>query len=478
MLSVSKSLTLILILERQLVRMDVPGRRRSQVKGIWRRDRFEAESLAGLTDAALRLGPKRVGDVWVLSGDLWTGVVPVAPDIAGMLDGDELQQALALEAENYSGIPAFESEIGARKLPADSRGNHRWWLTQIPSDQWQDVKRTVEQFGGKWGGMAHPTIVLPPDNPSDSDSWRSIQSFGDTTVAVLGLGNKVVDVLSLGNISTQRTRSQLAEWREETRTEQEVVSWISDGALPAELGTGTDWHLDLSVELANEQLITTWALAAVAGLSTKSNDGVNELPRIAAEVPPMSSERALLISVGLAAVVALGCFGLYRAANNDLTAITAEADRQEQQKRGLAAKQRNLTKRVEVLRKELKAILARNERFDRNLAKASRIRQFGRVRWLKMLNALSQSHGDCWVREINGDHKTAVVHGMAVDVRDVTAFASRLERLASPHGWRVHPARTEFKELPLVHFEIKLDITNDAAKSDAAPLPDKKLVKK
>ncbi|MBM83509.1 MAG: hypothetical protein CMJ78_23365 [Planctomycetaceae bacterium] len=480
----SKQLTLIVILESQLVRIDIASRRQLQVNEIWRRDRIESESLAGLTDSALRLGPKKTGDVWVLCADFWTGVVPLAPDAAGMLSSEELEQALTLEAEDYSGIPAFESKIGTRKLPPDNNGDHRWWVTQIPTSQWQDVQRTVTQFGGKWGGMAHPAIArLPGELAQNDQTWRVIQSFGDTTVAVLGCGTGVVDVLSLGNISTQRTRSQLADWTEDTRVEGETLSWISDGFLPEDLNAPDDWHLDLSSEVARSgNLHTNWALAAAAGVMAKQDDEANKLPGVAAETPPMSDRRAIAISTVLAVMVAVGCFVLHKAVGKNLSAVTAQVDQFEQQRQTLAADKKSqsaLEERVEELQKQLTALRSRNDRFEQDLEQATRMQQFGRNRWPKMLTALSESYtGDCWVREIKSDQQSATVHGVAVVAGDVTVFASRLEQLASPHGWRVHPARTERNAQSLIQFEIKMEVTDQVPKVKRSLATDSKLVKK
>ena len=479
----SNQLTLIVILEHQLVRIDLTTRRQPQVKEVWRRDRIQTESLAGLTDAALRLGPQKTGDVWVLCADFWTGVVPLAPDVAGILSDEELEQALTLEAEDYSGIPAFESKTGTRKLPPDTNGDHRWWVTQIPTSQWQEIKRSVEQFGGKWGGIAHPAIArLPGELAKPDQSWRVVQSFGDTTVALLGLGEGVIDVLSLGNAATQRTRSQLAEWMLDTRTVGESISWISDGDLPDELREPGDWHLNLSAEAAgSSSILADWALAAASGVLAEPDDEANKLPGIAAETPPMSGERALIISLAMAVMVAVGCFSLYAMTEQSLSTITEQAEQFEQQRQKLTAdkkSQAELEEHIEALRNELKALRLKNDRFDQDLSKATQIQQFGRKRWPRMLTALAESYdGDCWVREIKSDQQLAVVHGVAVVASDVTTFASRLEKLASPYGWRVHPAQTE-RNGSLIEFEINMEVTDQLPQVEDKLSPDARLVRK
>ena len=90
------------------------GGKSPRAKEVRTRDRISGESIATLTDAAIRLGPKKTGEVWVFANDFWTGVIHLAGDVAAALDIDELEQAIALEAETFSGISAFDSRLGVK----------------------------------------------------------------------------------------------------------------------------------------------------------------------------------------------------------------------------------------------------------------------------------------------------------------------------------------------------------------------------
>ncbi len=46
----------------------------------------------------------------------WNDSIQLPLDVTVLLQENELQQALALEAENYSGIPALQSHFVCRKL--------------------------------------------------------------------------------------------------------------------------------------------------------------------------------------------------------------------------------------------------------------------------------------------------------------------------------------------------------------------------
>ncbi|MEL6895698.1 MAG: hypothetical protein AAFP90_06330, partial [Planctomycetota bacterium] len=232
-------LTLIVITRSQLARVDIS---RGRTKLVRLRDRIANQPIGTLVDAALRQGPKKAGDVWVMSTDFWSGVVHLGPDVARTLDEEELQQAIALEAETDSGISAFDSRLGTVSLPPDESGDQRLWVTQITQSDWQDAKHAVTQFGGKLAGMGSASLAHPPVTQQDNataipgtDSpqtpWRLLQAFGELTIGVRGLGSEIQDVITLGNLNTQRNQSQLQDWCTYSGHNTDSVTWVTDGEL-------------------------------------------------------------------------------------------------------------------------------------------------------------------------------------------------------------------------------------------------------
>ena len=177
-----KKLTLLLITQKQLARVDVLVGKRPRVKEAWTRERMDGESIGTLVDAAIRLGPKKTGEVWVLSTDFWTGVVHLSSDVAAALDGEELDQAIGLEAETYSGISAFESRLGTNRLPKDDTGESRWWVTQIPNSDWQSIGQAIKQFGGKLAGAGHAALSSIPSGLRDASSTGRASSLATSAV--------------------------------------------------------------------------------------------------------------------------------------------------------------------------------------------------------------------------------------------------------------------------------------------------------
>ena len=129
--------TILLITESTLGRFDLSGGAAPKVTESWVRPSFASQSAGTLADAALRLGKSRKREVYVLTTRCWTGLVGIEPEVLSGASGDDLTQMVALEAETFSGISAFESAANIVSLPPDSVGDHRFWLTQIPD---QDVR--------------------------------------------------------------------------------------------------------------------------------------------------------------------------------------------------------------------------------------------------------------------------------------------------------------------------------------------------
>ena len=470
--------TLLLITQSQLARIDVAGGKSPRAKGVWIRDRIPGESIATLCDAAIRLGPKKTGDVWVFSNEFWTGVVHLASDVAGALDADELDQAIALEAETYSGISAFESRLGLKSLPKDISGEARWWVSQIPQDDWHDVDQVVRQFRGKLSGIGHaalaafPTSALNDDGQSDRQRWRLNQSFGEATISIHGVGDAISDVITLGDLKTQRTQTQLIEWCDETAGPGQSLAWVSDQPLPEFLVDTSKVQLSLTADKAGasesaqgqifgEEAFRVWAETMVASIQSQGNRGVG-IPVAVAGKTPMSSQTATLVACALGLLLALGCFAIHSATNKQLTGLNSQIDRFNRTKKALASDTKSLKdleKELSERREALDEMRIRNRELSTNLSEAGRIRKFQQTRWLKLVSALAKaSEGTCWVRGLESRGNVVTVQGIGVSNQDISIFATNLEKYASPHGWRVHPAQTERNEMALVDFEVNLDI--------------------
>ncbi|MEL6109330.1 MAG: PilN domain-containing protein [Planctomycetota bacterium] len=474
--------TLLLITQSRLARVDVTVGKSSRVKGVWTLERMAGESIATLADATLRLGPKRCGDVFLLSHEFWTGVVHLASDVAGALDGEELDQAIALEAETFSGVSAFDSRLGIKSLPRDAGGEARWWVTQVPQADWREVDQVVRQFGGKLAGVGHPSLAAFPEglalnsDHSERRVWRLNQAFGESTLSVSGVGPDIRDVITLGDLKTQRTRSQLLEWCEQTAESSESVTWVTDQNLPELFAGSACAQLSLLEELppssdsdveaqrfSGEEAIRIWAATIAATLQTDSRNAVR-MPIAIATKPPMSNRAASLIAGCMGVLVALGCVGVHLANQSHLKDLNAQIDRFNATKKSLTEGKTQLQKLDKSLtdqRLKLQSVSEQTQRLSADLAEASRVRNFQRTRWVELVSALAKANdGRCWVRGLETNKDKVRLRGLASSNQEISDFATNLERYASPHGWRVHPAQTERNDLSLIEFELSLEVSD------------------
>jgi hypothetical protein len=151
--------------------------------GEWSQPRPELPDLASVVEYAISLGPRPGRAVWVLATDLWTQTIalPVAK-VAG-LKPDDLAQALAFEAESFSGIPAYESAIGAIAFPP-SRGERPCWFTQIRTPEREAIVEAVARSGGTLAGIAHPGGIPQRFHQSDSGPFERLELWPDAVIGV------------------------------------------------------------------------------------------------------------------------------------------------------------------------------------------------------------------------------------------------------------------------------------------------------
>lgn len=484
----SNRLTLLLITQSQLARIDVAGGKSVRVKDVWTRDRIPGESIATLTDAAIRLGPDKTGDVWVFSSEFWTGEVQLAGDVAAALGDDELEQAIALEAETFSGVGAFDSRLGLKPLPKDAGGDARWWVTQIPQSDWHEVNQVIQQFRGKLAGMGHaalagfPTVFGDKQDDSDRRPWRLNQAFGETTVSINGVGNDISEVITFGDLKTQRTQSQLLDWCDETERPNLATAWVTDQRLPEELVVGSCPRLSLAPDgiedaiqagesetgsnITGESAFRHWAETMAVCLRGDRNADVR-MPIAVAHKPPMSNHVATFISCALGLLIALGCFAIHTTTAQQLADLNSDIDRFNRTKKALASDKQTLIalkKELNEKQETLAELKTKNQSLENDYSEALRIRHFQQTRWVKLVGALAKANeGGCWVRALESQGQVVKVQGIALSNQEISVFATNLEKYASPHGWRVHPAQTERNEMALVDFEVTLDISDLAA---------------
>lgn len=162
--------TIVLVTFTRCVRGDDGG-------GVWSAARKTGQPLAESVRAALQLGGDAGRSVLVLTTDAWTQTVSLHRGQIADLSKSEVRQALAFEAEPFSGLSPLESLTGACECGARD-GSASFWITQLARAEFDAVKRVVAERGGRLAGIGHPGgIPLPLTSVASGTAWRRVEGW-------------------------------------------------------------------------------------------------------------------------------------------------------------------------------------------------------------------------------------------------------------------------------------------------------------
>ena len=480
--------TLILVTRHSVVRADF--RRGAVPFGEWSQPRPELPDLASVVEYALSLGPRPARAVWVLATDLWTQTLglPVAK-VAG-LKATDLAQALAFEAESFSGIPAYESNIGAVAFPP-AKGERVCWFTQVRQPDRDAIAEAVVRSGGSLAGLLHPAGLPQRLHGTDGGSFERLELWPDV---VLGL-KRDVDGRYESRVwnsdpPLNKWQSQSAGWIHPDPISNEAETLTADG-----LAEPRD-RLAPVISLEDAGSLKAWLAGWAAALAKPERTA----PVIPAPVRAMTAGTRAAISVALAVVVAALVAGhsfLMNRQLEDLNATLAqekatlqnaddfnkmvEAKATERDK--LRADRGKLEKDRDKLNLDRAAVKADRGKVDAELATqkseremaAAKLRlqreraaeahmavQLGRTRELRqnrdanadeilrhrerfarLLEELAKRKpDDLVIRKIEQNGGTITISGIALMPSHPDRFATDLAPILRPLGWSTQPAKT------------------------------------
>ncbi|MCC6511797.1 MAG: PilN domain-containing protein [Pirellulaceae bacterium] len=417
--------TLLLLTSSRLARLDLAGRGgRLRVEKVWSRPALESNALAPSVALALqlpdgdstkkpqslRLGLPSQRKIWVLSSDFWTGTVTLPLDVTIMLQRDELDQALKLEAENQSGISAFASNIGHRPIVDTSTNCHhdqQWWITQVSHQDLQTIESTIKNCGARLAGLAHPAIAQ-----ALSDQFSTDQPLIAQPDAKLQLSESDVRSFDLDEIS-------------DAALQQFGMEWARYLAARNVSGDHSADRLLIEVNQATTAQFRTWSMQA-----------------------------------GIALLAVSGLAGLYTLKKQRLQTIEQAIVQLEQQQSTQQSQQKQLLSAessLAKLRQEVSQARAQQTKLTQELAAVQRASLQQHRRWKALLDALAlHAQENCWVKQWTLDGHDVVIHGFALDSNAVHQLARSLERNLAPDYWQIQPADTKLTGNGLVSFQIML----------------------
>ncbi|MEM6470309.1 MAG: hypothetical protein AAF802_12205 [Planctomycetota bacterium] len=465
--------TILLITDATLGRFDLSGGAAPTVTSSWVRPSFTSQSAGTLVDAALRLGKSRRRQVYVLTTRCWTGSVAIGPDLVSGSSGDDLEQMVALEAETYSGISAFESSTSIRPLPPDALGDARFWLTQIPDTDLRSIDEAVRQAGGKLVGIGHPAVPTV-DAKGPTEPWSSLQNWDEATLLIRGCGGAIADFHSMSSgLQSQRTLQEFEAFFQTQGsaaapfTAEEGVGsgsaaksklqWIGPGELPHAIA-GLPEAVDCErFDSGTESDLKRWASA---WMRTQAKQAVS-VPLVTIPKRPMSKEAGIAIAAVLGLLMMAACFAHYRHLQNQLAEMDANIARMQGQKDQLKSDEdrvKALQKDAEEAESEAKSSMIESMKIATDNATAAQIIEANRRRWLALVDSsIDVSDDSVWLSEIQSTEGTVSLRGLAIDDASVHRLAARLESTDAAKYWQVLPASTTVEpDTTLIGFTIDL----------------------
>ena len=388
--------TILLITRQVLARIDLTGKRRLSVKQIWTQPSCDYDSIQSEVLRTLKLGTRRPTHVTVVSPEFWTDVLSVPADVATIAKENEINQALALEAEVESGLSAFDSRTIAFKIhDLDERNEDgQWCVTQVANAQLRELSHTLRMAGTRLHGIAHPLVA---------------------------------QLAAAKSLSVEGVQELLRPWREKTEFTEVAMATLATLA--------TDWAACLTLRPKFPMLMMAQAEA-------------------------LSNAQPIALSASLALLAAGGCGWWHWQSEQCLAATTQAIERlekQHSQQEATEAVLKNAEASVVQLRQEVVKAQSVRQTVERQLQLAGATHSLHNRRWSALIDALAASAAaNCWVKKIESHSVQTVVHGLALDQAAANGFAGRLELALNGSGWRTAPATTAVSPHNLVAFQIVL----------------------
>lgn len=445
----AQAITLVLITRDAVSRIDLKAGRSASVLGVWSAPRPNLDDLATLVDSTLRQGPRRRAGVWVLSTDFWTGPVELARELVTQLQGDNLKQTLGFEAETYSGLTGFDSEIEFRQIAISPAPTY--WVTQLPSGARESADRIVRAWGGKLLGLAHPASAHPPTRDSQQP-WARVECWDDVVLAAAPGPSEPnrVQLLS-GDGRSEAIRRQLEPWiatlasQNHGAHQQRFQWWNTRSTDRKNVPDGwTSLSRDESIDL--KQWACDWWNARSYAIR----------PSFAPLKRTLSQTAVLTIGLVLAVLTAAGCYGHQWFTKQQLAEIDKQLEDFAGRKEQFELQQKTITEQEELIadRKDLVEVLEDDIRW------AQQVGQLQAQMHKQLLDGIAETCSDqVMIIGIKSEPDQVLLNGYSIGDRACHDFALELAKRLAPYGWRVGqavPNRNDDEHPTLYAFEIKL----------------------
>ncbi len=429
--------TLLLITRDRLCRADFVVGRGARLTSFHARPRpIEIDSLVSAVDS-LVVSSKLGKRVWVLTSDLWTQTLQMSHGRTSGISESELAGALAFEAEAMSGVSAFESAVGFRKVAGEA-GQQTYWVTQGTQGDVGQIEQIVDRHGGALQGLLHPAglplhVARESGEAKRGGAWRRVELWPDAVVCASADAGGNGGAGSFADVRVINADPSSTQWELEVDEWRQGLSLEGHGSvlLGCDLVAQTpaaETVLDLRQDEDASSWLTAWA-EHLAGTPT--------VPTIAPPPKQLTTQSRVVIAACLAAACLVGCMALQMTmirTNDDLdkrlAALKAPADQIKADKKQTDAarkKARELKTQADALQDKLRA-------FDDAVGTQ-------RTRHAALLEALAAHRpGDLVVDQIEDQQGAVRMTGSCLTPELANQLAEALQAGLADKGWTVTPA--------------------------------------
>lgn len=460
----TRGITIVVITENVLARVDMRPGRAFAVTGSWSQQKPSELSREDSLRYALDLSSRPAAKVWLLTDQVWNGVVNLPNEFYGALSETQLTQALGLEAEVLSGFSAFDCLTSHKWLPsffADRRevapefeSDRQYWVSQLPKSVAIEAEQVVKEVGGKLVGIGSP-LLLTPGNLVDSLSaveaangnrqWQLVQCVDSLCVQSMGRGDQVSQVQVTEHEPVAGEAERLGE----------KPSAENDGILRVHI---CDHNCGCSAQRISLDFRDSDSAASFSSAWMIENGIPGSAGNHFVLGGDLQQRRKMFVVAAVFMIAVASCLGHYingiAAIRECASAITVKEDR---------------AKRVATQQAEIRQSTIELERAREEFAKNQSVRMIAtqenrhdadrfellRTRSLQVLEALSKSSGnDVWIQSIHQEDDSTAVTGIAANAASVHHFGNLLELHLEGTAWTALPPSIVRSDVHFVRFEF------------------------
>lgn len=430
--------TILLIQRERIVRLDLAKQKQGwKTLHTQEMDRQDPEDLPYLVESILQEGAKPARGVWVLSSEIWTQILGLPASKLANLHGNDLNAALAFEAETLSGVAGYDSALAFQEMPREGRLRRFWVLHQSATER-DTLATAIQKAGCKMLGIMQaaglPRNLAPVQTVSAENTqtpWQRVELWPGLVLARQQRPGQAEKLLILNMDPGQgRWQDELQRWEESPEPIEHRETLLSTGLAFPSLP-----ERPMIFSLSNGAHLHAWAEGWADALNARG--GVT-MPKLLGQAKPLSLGFRKMVAVAFTAVVVCLCGWHHVTGKQQLQKYQAEISVLEKRK----AENDGLTKSLDAANKRKDELTKSNELLAAKVDFCQRHLQRNRERLAQFLHVLaSEMPKDLMVSHIDGKAGEPVIHGSSLDSEHSTRLARALAVKLESYGWTVEPPK-------------------------------------